>query len=50
MGCCVGLRILNACNARRLDLRLDPGGPLTQIGTDGGLLAAPLRHKHSQDS
>ncbi|WP_460532281.1 multicopper oxidase family protein [Flindersiella endophytica] len=40
------LRILNACNARRLDLRLDPGGPLTQIGTDGGLLAAPLRHEH----
>lgn len=40
------LRILNACNARRLDLRLDPGGSLTQIGTDGGLLAAPLRHDH----
>ncbi|RJQ87893.1 multicopper oxidase family protein [Amycolatopsis panacis] len=40
------LRILNACNARRLDLRLDPGAPLTQIGTDGGLLAAPLQHNH----
>jgi spore coat protein A len=42
------LRILNACNARRLDLRLDPqpDGQLTQIGSDGGLLAAPLRHDH----
>jgi spore coat protein A len=40
------LRILNACNARRLDLRLDPAAPLTQIGTDGGLLAAPLHHDH----
>lgn len=42
------LRILNACNARRLDLRLDPqpDGALTQIGTDGGLLAEPLRHEH----
>jgi spore coat protein A len=42
------LRVLNACNARRLDLRLDPppDGGLTQIGTDGGLLAAPVRHEH----
>jgi spore coat protein A len=40
------LRILNGCNARRLDLRLDPGGDLTQIGTEGGLLAVPLRHDH----
>jgi spore coat protein A len=42
------LRILNACNARRLDLRIDPQpeGGLTQIGTDGGLLAAPIRHEH----
>ncbi|MBT2553021.1 multicopper oxidase family protein [Arthrobacter sp. ISL-5] len=42
------LRILNACNARRLDLRIDPqpDGGLTQIGTDGGLLAAPIRHEH----
>jgi len=42
------LRIINTCNSRRLDLRLDPqpeGGP-TQIGTDGGLLAAPIRHDH----
>jgi FtsP/CotA-like multicopper oxidase with cupredoxin domain len=42
------LRVLNACNARRLDLRLDPQPEegLVQIGTDGGLLAAPLRHEH----
>jgi spore coat protein A len=40
------LRILNGCNARRLDLRLDPGDGLVQIGTDGGLLAAPLGHTH----
>jgi spore coat protein A, manganese oxidase len=42
------LRILNACNARRIDLRLAPqaDGTLTQIGTDGGLLAAPIRHEH----
>jgi spore coat protein A len=42
------LRILNACNARRLDLRLDPqpADGLVQIGTDGGLLAAPLRHEN----
>ncbi len=42
------LRIINACNARRLDLRLDPQPEslLTQIGTDGGLLAAPVRHEH----
>jgi spore coat protein A len=42
------LRINNACNARRLNLRLDPqpDGTLTQIGTDGGLLAARIRHEH----
>lgn len=42
------LRIINTCNARRLDLRLDPqpDGGLIQIGTDGGLLAAPIRHDH----
>ncbi|MGV9384926.1 multicopper oxidase family protein [Nonomuraea sp. NPDC003707] len=34
-------RLLNACNARRYRLRLDPGGPLIQIGTDAGLLARP---------
>lgn len=42
------LRVLNACNARRLDVRFDPQpeGAITQIGTDGGLLAAPLSHEH----
>jgi spore coat protein A, manganese oxidase len=42
------LRILNACNARRLDLRLDPqpDGAMTQIGTDGGLLATPIMQEH----
>ncbi|HEX6682153.1 MAG TPA: multicopper oxidase family protein [Candidatus Limnocylindrales bacterium] len=39
------LRILNACNARRLGLRLDPpppsGAAFTLIGSDAGLLAAP---------
>ncbi|GAA1873787.1 multicopper oxidase family protein [Pseudonocardia ailaonensis] len=42
------LRILNACNARRLSLRLDPPPPggLVQIGSDGGLLAAPAVHDH----
>ncbi|GAB3610402.1 multicopper oxidase family protein [Humibacter ginsengiterrae] len=40
------LRILNGCNARRLKLRLDPPpeGGIVQIGTEGGLLAAPLAH------
>ncbi|NNG34931.1 multicopper oxidase family protein [Nakamurella aerolata] len=38
------LRILNAGNARRLSLTLDADGtrlPFVQIGSDGGLLAAP---------
>ncbi|MGH3425705.1 MAG: multicopper oxidase family protein, partial [Nocardioidaceae bacterium] len=39
-------RILNASNARRYDLRLDPGPPagkaFTQVGSDGGLLAEPV--------
>ena len=41
-------RILNASNARRYELALDPappgGHPFIQIGSDGGLLAAPLPH------
>lgn len=37
------LRILNACNARRLTLALDPGGDLVQVGTDLGLLTTPHR-------
>ena len=35
-------RLLNAANARQFALRLDPPGRLTQIGSDGGLLAAPV--------
>jgi FtsP/CotA-like multicopper oxidase with cupredoxin domain len=43
------LRLLNASNARRYRIALavpgGPGLPLTQIGSDGGLLAAPVRHE-----
>ncbi|MEU6826030.1 multicopper oxidase domain-containing protein [Streptomyces atriruber] len=35
------LRLLNASNQRRFELRLADGGPLVQIGSDGGLLTAP---------
>jgi FtsP/CotA-like multicopper oxidase with cupredoxin domain len=41
-------RILNASNARRYELTLDPapsGPPFVQIGSDGGLLAAPVLHR-----
>lgn len=38
------LRLLNASNARRYDLGLSPAGTFTQIGSDGGLLAAPVEH------
>jgi spore coat protein A, manganese oxidase len=38
------LRILNAANARRFRLALEPGLPLVQIGSDGGLLGAPVAH------
>jgi spore coat protein A len=42
------LRFLNASNARRYRLVLDPpppeGGGLVQIGTDGGLLTKPIVH------
>ncbi|MGH3980284.1 MAG: multicopper oxidase family protein, partial [Pseudonocardiaceae bacterium] len=38
------LRILNASNARRYRLALAPGGSLVQVGSDGGLLAAPVVH------
>jgi len=40
------LRLLNGSNARRYDLALDPPAPLTQIGSDQGLLAAPVQHTH----
>lgn len=42
-------RILNASNARRYELALDPaprGSPsFVQIGSDGGMLPAPLTHR-----
>ncbi|MFJ9691274.1 multicopper oxidase family protein [Kitasatospora sp. NPDC101183] len=42
------LRLLNASNTRLYRLELDPqpsgGDALVQIGSDGGLLAAPLAH------
>ncbi|MBS2536209.1 multicopper oxidase family protein [Catenulispora sp. NF23] len=40
------LRILNASNARRYELKLDGpgGGEFIQVGSDGGLLAAPVTH------
>jgi spore coat protein A len=42
------LRLLNASNARRYRVALDPppagGNGLVQIGTDGGLLARPVGH------
>ncbi|MGH3908432.1 MAG: multicopper oxidase family protein [Pseudonocardiaceae bacterium] len=38
------LRLLNASNARRYELALAPGGEFIQIGSDGGLLAAPVQH------
>ena len=38
------LRLLNASNARRYRLVLDPPAPFVQIGTDGGLLEAPREH------
>src|SRR5690606_9466767 len=41
-------RILNASNARRMELALDPEpdeAPFIQIGSDGGLLGAPVRHE-----
>ncbi len=42
------LRVLNAANARRFSLALTvPGGadlPIVQVGSDGGLLAAPVEH------
>jgi spore coat protein A, manganese oxidase len=42
-------RILNASNARRYELALDPmpagGAAFVQIGSDGGLLGAPVEHR-----
>lgn len=41
------LRLLNASNARMLKLAWHDGSPLTVIGTDGGLLAAPLQRDYA---
>ena len=41
-------RILNASNARRYELALDPapaGASFVQIGSDGGLLPSPVTHR-----
>ena len=38
-------RVLNASNARRYELKLDPSpAKLVQIGSDGGLLDKPIEH------
>lgn len=39
----VRLRLLNACNARTLNLATSDGRPLYVIASDGGLLAEPVR-------
>ncbi len=41
------LRLVNGSNARRYELKLDGpgGGEFIQVGSDGGLLAAPVPHK-----
>ena len=44
-------RILNASNARRYELALDPaprGASFVQVGSDGGLLEAPVAHRSVQ--
>jgi spore coat protein A, manganese oxidase len=41
-------RILNASNARRYRLALEPGGTFVQIGSDQGLLPAPVSHDELQ--
>jgi spore coat protein A len=42
-------RLLNASNARRYELALDPepreGSPFVQVGSDGGLLSTPISHR-----
>jgi FtsP/CotA-like multicopper oxidase with cupredoxin domain len=39
------LRLLNASNARRYRVAMSPALPLVQIGSDGGLLTAPVAHE-----
>ena len=40
------LRVLNASNFSDLDLELSNGQPLVQIGTESGLLPAPVSRQH----
>ena len=40
------LRLLNAANTRTLKLAWSDGSPLTVIGTDGGLLSAPVQRDY----
>jgi len=40
------LRLLNASNTRMYKLGWDDGSPLTVIGTDGGLLGAPVQRDY----
>jgi len=40
------LRLLNASNTRMYKLGWDDGSPLTVIGTDGGLLSAPVQRDY----
>jgi FtsP/CotA-like multicopper oxidase with cupredoxin domain len=40
------VRILNASNARPYDVELSNGKPMTQIGTESGLLPAPVTMTH----
>ena len=46
---CYRFRILNASNARRYRLAFEPepsdGLPFVQVGSDGGLLGAPISHR-----
>jgi spore coat protein A, manganese oxidase len=43
-------RVLNASNARRYELKLDPppsgGDSFIQVGSDVGLLGVPVSHEH----
>jgi len=40
------LRLLNGSNARIYKLAWDDGGPLTVIGTDGGLIEKPVQRRY----
>ena len=40
------LRLLNGCNSRILKLAFSDGTPMTVIGTDGGLIAAPRTYPY----